>query len=86
MLGAMAPYAWPYILVHEITHLLEPELRHSGSGIMKAQWSLDEYKAVAENQLTFAPEDVQLIQVGVKTRSERLLTASLSHATRQNEE
>lgn len=76
MVGAsMAPHLMAYLLVHEITHLLQGEARHSETGIMKAHWSGKDYDAMWERRLAFAPYDMLLIQAGVKARSERLLAA-----------
>jgi hypothetical protein len=51
-----------HVLVHEITHILQGVERHSDSGIMKAQWTIDDYRAMASNPLSFTPHDVELIQ------------------------
>lgn len=72
----MAPHLLAYVMVHEITHLLQGEARHSETGIMKPHWSEADYKAMWNRCLAFAPEDVELIRVGVKARSERLLAAA----------
>jgi hypothetical protein len=51
-----------HVLVHEITHILQGVDRHSESGIMKAQWTIDDYRAMASKPLSFTPLDVKLIQ------------------------
>jgi hypothetical protein len=51
-----------HVLVHEITHILQGVARHSESGIMKAQWTIDDYRAMASKPLSFTPHDVELIQ------------------------
>jgi hypothetical protein len=51
-----------HVLVHEITHILQGVERHSESGIMKAQWTIDDYRAMASKPLSFTPLDVELIQ------------------------
>jgi hypothetical protein len=50
-----------YVLVHEITHILEGQSRHSETGVMKARWGLDDYARMLSRQLTFAPEDIERI-------------------------
>jgi hypothetical protein len=60
-----------HVLVHEITHILQGFYRHSESGIMKAQWTVEDYHAMAEKPLPFTPEDVQLIQLGLARRTRR---------------
>jgi hypothetical protein len=57
-----------YVLVHEVTHLLEGITRHSKTGIMKAQWDRDDRFEIALGRLAFAPEDVDLIQHGLDAR------------------
>jgi hypothetical protein len=52
-----------HVLVHEITHILQGIDRHSESGIMKAQWTIDDYRAMASQPLSFTPLDVELIQL-----------------------
>lgn len=51
-----------HVLVHEITHILQGVDRHSESGLMKAQWTIDDYRAMASKPLSFTPLDVKLIQ------------------------
>jgi hypothetical protein len=65
-----------YVLVHEITHILQGFAHHSESGIMKAHWSQDDYEEMSVNRLAFAAEDVWLIQLGLKDRAERLEAAA----------
>jgi hypothetical protein len=50
-----------YVLVHEITHILEGQSRHSEMGVMKARWGIDDYARMLSHQLTFAPEDIERI-------------------------
>lgn len=58
-----------HVLVHEITHILEGIDRHSESGVMKAQWTVEDYHAMASKPLPFAPMDVELIQGGLAPRT-----------------
>ncbi len=51
-----------YVLAHEIGHVLEGTSRHSGEGILKAQWTPADYKAMATIAFQFAPEDVSRIR------------------------
>ena len=59
---APASVVLAHVLVHEITHILQRVDRHSESGIMKAQWTIDDYRAMASKPLSFTPHDVELIQ------------------------
>jgi hypothetical protein len=54
-----------HVLVHEITHVLERVARHSDSGIMKAVWSDEDYLQMRSGPLPFAPEDRELIRLGM---------------------
>ena len=60
-----------YVLVHEVTHMLEGITRHSKSGIMKAQWDREDRFEIAIGRLEFAPEDVDLIYCGLDRREFR---------------
>lgn len=54
-----------HVLVHEITHILQRVFHHSGSGIMKAFWTDQDYFQMRTGVLPFAPEDIILIQRGL---------------------
>jgi hypothetical protein len=60
-----------YVLVHEITHILQAVSRHSQTGIMKAHWSPSDQYDISVNTLRFAPEDVELIHLGMEVRRAR---------------
>jgi hypothetical protein len=53
-----------HVMVHEITHILEGMNHHSASGVMKAGWTSHDYFLMGGEPLPFAPEDVELIQLG----------------------
>jgi hypothetical protein len=57
-----------HVLVHEITHVLQGIDRHSDSGVMKAVWTGEDYSEMRVGALPFAPEDVELIQLGLARR------------------
>jgi hypothetical protein len=57
-----------HVMVHEITHILEGEPRHSAEGIMKAHWTAADVSAMARKPLGFAPEDIKLIFEGLDRR------------------
>jgi hypothetical protein len=63
-----APVLLAHVLVHEITHMLQGICRHSRAGIMKANWTLDDYYDMQAKTLPFAPEDVELIHLGMNQR------------------
>jgi hypothetical protein len=67
--------ALAHVLVHEITHIIEGIARHSETGVMKAQWTSDDYHRMHLHPLTFAPEDLELIRVGLKAREVRRTAA-----------
>ena len=53
-----------YVLVHEITHVLEEISRHSSTGIIKARLDYHDYFEMRRKPLPFAQEDVNLIYDG----------------------
>jgi hypothetical protein len=57
-----------HVMAHEITHILEGLCRHSETGIMKAHWSQSERSIMKTRPLDFAPEDVELIHIGLAKR------------------
>jgi hypothetical protein len=71
--------SWHYVLAHEVTHILEGEVRHSETGIMKAQWGAVEHFKMARGNLGFAAEDVNLIYRGLDWRESRSAMASASN-------
>jgi hypothetical protein len=58
-----------YVLVHEITHLLQAEDRHSPSGIMKAHWGENDFEDMKRGALAFTAEDIDLIYRGLAARA-----------------
>jgi hypothetical protein len=54
-----------HVLVHEITHIVQGVNRHSETGVMKAHWTPEDYRAMSSKPLPFTPVDVQLIQLGL---------------------
>jgi len=64
-----------HVLVHEITHILEGNFRHSAHGIMKARWELQDYLHMRSRPLAFADEDIDLIRLGLAVRATRATIA-----------
>ena len=64
-----------HVLVHEITHVLQGVDRHSESGVMKADWTGQDYAQMATRPLPFTVHDVVLIQRGLRVRETRLAAA-----------
>jgi hypothetical protein len=58
-----------YVLAHEIAHILQGILRHSDTGIMKANWDHADYEKMLRYYLRFTPEDIELIHLGLKVRA-----------------
>ena len=58
-----------FVLVHEITHVLQGEGRHSESGVMKAHWEPRDYSQIARNP--FTEQDLDLIHQGLLRRTAR---------------
>jgi hypothetical protein len=65
---AHEPHLLAYVLAHEIVHILEGTGRHSATGIMKAQWTAEDYSDIASGKLTFAAEDIELVHGGAIVR------------------
>ena len=57
-----------HVIAHEVTHILQGVMRHSASGIMKAQWTGADYQEMNWKPLRFTDEDVMLIHSGLKVR------------------
>jgi hypothetical protein len=54
-----------HVMVHEIAHILQGVYRHSDNGVMKAVWTGQDYSQMRVGALPFAPEDVELIHLGL---------------------
>jgi hypothetical protein len=66
---SMVPVILAHVLAHEITHILEGINRHSRCGIMKAHWDSQDYFQMRYKPLELAPEDIDLIYLGLASRS-----------------
>jgi len=64
-----------YVLVHEITHMLQGISRHSRTGIMKANWSWADHYAMLRGGFLLCAEDIELIHVGLAWRASGKLIA-----------
>jgi hypothetical protein len=61
-----------HVMTHEITHLLQGVARHSETGVMKAHWAPKDFAEMQYSPLPFAPEDIELIRLGMALRSKDL--------------
>jgi hypothetical protein len=69
-----------YVLVHEITHVLQGIARHSPEGIMKPQWTDQDYFEMMHLRLAFTTDDVDRIYDGLDSRfakTQKSLSAGL---------
>jgi len=57
-----------YVLVHEITHVLQGISRHSREGIMKAQWTDSDYYQMINLRLSFTNDDIDRLYGGLNSR------------------
>jgi len=64
-----------HVFAHEITHILQATNRHALSGLMKAHWNRDDFLRMASQPLSFTPDDIDLIYIGLERRESLLLTA-----------
>lgn len=67
-----------YVIVHEVTHVLQGTARHSNAGIMKARWSIEDYRAMKLGLLPLSEEDIRLIHAGLHGWSENATTAGMN--------
>ena len=58
-----------HVLVHEITHMMQADIEHSDRGIMKSSWTADDYAAMRRRPLSFTPNDVERIRLGMQWRA-----------------
>lgn len=54
-----------YVLVHEITHVIQGVYRHSEEGVMKARWDSLDYAAIFDRRLGFMEQDLILLRQGL---------------------
>jgi hypothetical protein len=62
------PVILAHVLAHEIAHVLQGVPRHSAIGIMKAQFSQDDFDDMRFRPLRFTQEDIALIRLGIASR------------------
>jgi len=67
----LEPVLLAHVLVHEITHILQCLDRHAETGIMKAHWTAEDYYEMRWKPLTFTPEDVELLRLGMQVLQSR---------------
>lgn len=66
-----------HVLVHEISHILQGNAKHSEGGIMKATWSQKDIRAMRWRPLAFGEEDVESIRAGLAKRADAELAISV---------
>jgi hypothetical protein len=54
-----------YVMVHEITHVLQGVERHSDEGVMKGNWSARDRSEIFARKLKFAEEDLIILRHGL---------------------
>ena len=57
-----------HVLAHEIGHILEGVARHSETGTLKPTFTAKDRATMARENIGFAPEDVDLIRLGIARR------------------
>jgi hypothetical protein len=55
-----------YAMAHEIAHSIEGLARHGERGIMKANWTTDDYYVMRRGRLNFDSQDIELMQLGLR--------------------
>ena len=66
-----------WVLVHEISHILQSVDRHSATGIMKAHWTSGDYFDLQSKGPGFTAEEVDLIHTGLANRALRVAGTDL---------
>lgn len=59
------PNVLAHVMVHKVTHTLRKANSHSAAGIMKANWTDDDYKTMRMKPLPFTDMDIRLIRSGM---------------------
>jgi hypothetical protein len=67
-----------HVIAHEVAHILQGLMRHSESGIMKAQYTGADYRQMTWEPLQFTDEDVMLIHNGLKVREASFAAVALA--------
>ncbi len=62
-----------YVLVHEITHIVEGTKRHSDTGIMKAHWDRSDHQLIRSSSLSFAQDDLRMIHEWVERHNRSMI-------------
>ena len=61
-----------YVFAHELAHAMQGVGRHSEAGILKAQWTNDDFTAMLFHKLAFTEFDATLIRQRLSTRQSEL--------------
>jgi hypothetical protein len=70
-----------YVLAHELAHVMQGVGRHSESGILKAQWSNNDFDEMIFHKLVFTNFDVELIHRGLALQLANSAGAAVSAST-----
>jgi hypothetical protein len=70
-----------HVIAHEVTHILQGVIRHSESGVMKANWTGADYQAMTWKPLEFTREDIDIINCGLERRAKHLVAVAASTTT-----
>jgi hypothetical protein len=57
-----------YVLAHELGHAMQGVGHHSESGILKANWSKEDFQEMIYHKLAFTPYDIEVIHQGLAIR------------------
>ena len=66
-----------HVLAHEIAHVLQGLVRHSETGVMKAQWGPGDRQMI-DKPLSFTPDDAELIRLAFDRANCETQTATLA--------
>jgi hypothetical protein len=60
-----------YAAAHEIGHMLMGSHSHSPRGLMRAKWTTNEWRDLAERRLLFSKQEVERMRAGMAARPQR---------------
>src|SRR5262249_46394347 len=65
---SVVPTVLGHVIAHEVAHILQGLMRHSESGVMKAQWDGADYLQMHWKPIQFTDDELMLIYSGPKLR------------------
>jgi hypothetical protein len=57
-----------HVMAHEVTHILQGVARHSASGVMKANFTSEDFRQMQTRPMRFTADDIDMIRLGFEKR------------------